>query len=617
MLKLKEAQKEEKVRWIFNYLSNNVNAADGSSMDPNANVGVKNVATMQSEVFKDLMIQLNRTIIKQYITKQFDEAMAEEYERQITDHEIYIHDETSLYPYCVAIDSTPFLYEGLRPLGGDTDAPQHLGSYVGGYLNLIFIIASQFAGAVADVSMLKDFHYFAKKTYGADYLKTNAKEIGDYFSQLVYSINTPAVSRGFQSVFYNISVFDEDYFKGLYSTSYFPDGSKAVDEWDGINALQKFFLSWFNAERDKSLLTFPVVTAALKKNKDDTLASEEYKEVVAKEFSEGHSFFVYMDQDVSSLSSCCRLKNNIADQLQSNLSNNTFAYTLGGTGISTGSKNVITINLNRMVQEGVDIKDILAKIYKYQIGYELWLRYLKDNKALTAYDAGYIDLEKQYLTIGINGVVEAAEYLGMKISDNETYISWLSDLLQTISEENTKMSKYYSNELGYKIMFNTEFVPAENLGVKNYKWDKADGYQVPSNRNLYNSYFYAVEDDSLNVADKFEMHGERTIKYLDGGSALHLNLNEHLTKEGFIKLLEAAARSGTNYWTYNVPTTICNKCGAIDKRDLDRCPKCGSKDIDKATRIIGYLRRISNFSEDRRVEANVRHYHKDNKTKEE
>ena len=392
---------------------------------------------------------------------------------------------------CTAIDSMPFIFEGLKNLGCETTAPKHLSSYAGGYYNLISIIASQFAGAVADVGMLKDFYYFAKKDYGENFLDTHRDIVEDRLSQIIYSLNTPAGTRGFQAIFYNTSVFDEFYFKGLYETSLYPDGSKVIDAWEGINKLQKFFLTWFNKEREKALLTFPVITAALKLNDDSSIASDEWKAYVAKEFSEGNSFFVYMDKDVSSLSSCCRLRNDISEQLE-----NTFAYTLGGTGISTGSQNVLTINMNRLVQDGRDLKEQLELMYKYQSAFTEWFHYLKATGMLPVYDAGYIALEKQYLTIGVNGVVEAAEYLGMKINYNSEYVSWLQDILGTMKDNNKQASKYYTNKLGYKVMFNTEFVPAENLGDKFYQWDKRDGYVVPDEevRNLYNSYFYAVED---------------------------------------------------------------------------------------------------------------------------
>jgi ribonucleoside-triphosphate reductase len=268
--------------------------------------------------------------------------------------------------------------------------------------------------------------------------------------------------------------------------------------------------------------------------------------------------------------------------------------------------------MNRLVQDGRDLKEQLALIYKYQSAFTVWFHYLKDNGKLPVYDAGYISLDKQYLTVGINGIVEAAEYLGLKANYNPEYVYWLQNILGTMKQENKNASKYYSDKLGYKVRFNSEFVPAEAAGAKLYKWDKRDGYQVPdeSVRNLYNSYFYPVEDKSVTVYDKIKLHGEETIKYLDGGSALHLNFEEHLTKEGWLKLLDITARFGANYWTYNVRSTICNVCGYIGKKDLDHCIKCGSTDVDKATRVIGYLRRESNFSEPRRIEASRRYKHK-------
>lgn len=608
MVRLNKTQLQDKVKWIRDYGHPTRNAADSSTMDANANVESKNIATMASEVHKDINIQVNRAILHGEISKLFDEQTADQYIEQLEEHQIYTHDETSLMPYCVAIDSTPFLYTGLTQLGGDSKAPQHLGSYCGGYINLAFAIASQFAGAVADVSLLKDFHYFAKKDYGTNYLETAEDKIKDHLSQIIYSINMPAATRGYQSIFYNTSVFDEFYFKGLYETAYYPDGTRVIEEWDGINALQKYFLSWFNKERSRAILTFPVITAALKLNDDGSIASDDWRDYIAKEFSEGHSFFVYMDKNVTSLSSCCRLRNDISDQLSGD-GENGFSYSLGAGGISTGSKNVITLNVNRMVQDGRDLVDEIHRIYKYQVAFESWFRQLKDQGLLPVYDAGFIALEKQYLTIGLNGVVEAAEYLGMTPSYNDEYVAWLQNLLGTISAENRKMAKHYSDMFGWKIMFNTEFVPAENLGVKNYNWDRKAGYVVPSNRNTYNSYFYAVESETTTVIDKLRLHGHDTIQYLDGGSALHLNLGEHLTKEGFTKLLDATAHAGANYWTYNVRTTICNECGNIDKRDLTTCPKCGATNVDHATRIIGYLRRESSFSKFRREEASHRTYH--------
>ena len=197
-------------------------------------------------------------------------------------------------------------------------------------------------------------------------------------------------------------------------------------------------------------------------------------------------------------------------------------------------------------------------------------------------------------------MVEAAESQGLDINLNEKYMSFVENILKTISEENEKATK----ETGYK--FNTEFVPAENLGVKNANWDKEDGLKV--NRNCYNSYLYKVEDDEISILDKFQMHGKRFMKYLDGGSAYHCNLAEYPTKEGFKKLLSVAAMEGCEYFCFNVRVTCCNECGYIDKHTLTKCSKCGSCKIDYATRVIGYLTKVSSWSKERREEHERRMY---------
>ena len=149
----------------------------------------------------------------------------------------------------------------------------------------------------------------------------------------------------------------------------------------------------------------------------------------------------------------------------------------------------------------------------------------------------------------------------------------------------------------------------ENLSAKNYKWDKKDGYWVSPNRILYSSYFYNPEDDSVNVLNKMTLHGREFVKYLDGGSANHTNLQEHLSQAQYRQLMKVAAKEGCNYFTFNVRNSVCNKCGYISKHTLNECPICGSKDIDYLTRVIGYLKRISSFSESRQEEAGMRKYH--------
>lgn len=589
MLRLNQDQIEIKKEYIRNYLKS-ANAADGSKLDANANVTHKNIATLESELNKDINIQINRSLVKEKIADEFGEELSEEYIRQIENHEIYVHDETSLKPYCVSISMYPFLFSGLTKLGGESKAPQHLESFCGSFVNLVFAISSQFAGALATVEFLMYFDYFARKDFGDDYLNTNRKNIENHLQHVVYAVNQPAAARGYQSAFWNISLYDKYYFDSMFGTFVFPDGSKPT--WNSLDSLQRYFMEWFNKERERAVLTFPVVTAAMLtengKTKDD-----EFTNMCAKELSEGNSFFMYLSDSADSLASCCRLRNEISD--------NSFSYSLGAGGVSTGSINVITINMNRLVQDGRKLAEEIDKVQKYQVAYRKLMEDYKQAGMLPVYDAGFISFEKQYLTIGINGMVEAAEYKGIEISDNSEYKEFVQDHLKIIYDAN----KEAKNKYGF--MFNTEFVPAENLGVKNASWDKADGYFVP--RECYNSYFYVVEDQNINHLDKLILHGEEMVRYLDGGSALHMNLEEYLDGSQFKKLIHAAATTGCNYFCTNVRVTICNSCGFINKKTRQSCDECGSKEIDHATRVIGYLKRVNNFSTPRQKEHDLRHYH--------
>lgn len=595
----------EKKQFIKDYAKAK-NAATGSKYDANANVTEKNIVTLNGELFKGDVIKVNRAILTDKIRELYGEGLAKEYIRMLEQHLLYKHDETSIMPYCVAITMYPFLLEGLQPIGGLSARPKNLDSFCGMFVNLVFAISSQFAGAVATGEFLMYFDYFARKEWGDDYWKRPEEMVDKHrnidktleqkFQQIVYSINQPAAARNFQSVFWNISYFDKNYFEGIFGEFYFPDGTQP--QWESLSWLQKKFAKWFNEERTKCILTFPVETMALLTNGEDVV-DEEYADFTAEMYSKGHSFFTYMSDSPDSLSSCCRLRNEVTD--------NQFSYSLGAGGIATGSKSVMTLNINRLVQDAVNngydmieyLRENVKKVHKFQTAYnELLKDYLKDG-LLTVYTAGFIDMKKQYLTIGVNGVIEAAEFLGIPVNDNPTYREFMQSILKTISDENRKARTK-------ELMFNTEFVPAENLGVKHANWDRKAGYVVP--RDCYNSYFYAVEDTSLTVLDKFKLHGKEYVQYLDGGSALHMNLDEHLSKEQYRNLLRVAAVNGTNYFTFNIPNTICNDCGHIDKRYLKECPKCGSKNVDYATRVIGYLKRISNFSQARQEEASRRFY---------
>lgn len=779
-------------QYIKDYMKSQ-NAATGSKFDSNANVTMKNVTTLAGELQKGKFIQLNRSRMRDMNMKLWGPVVAKEYDRMLESHELYKHDETApIYPYCVAITMYPMLLNGLRDLGGISRPPKHLRSFCGIFVNMVFTIAAQFAGAVATPEFLMYFDYFCRKEWGDDYFKkegdivevnasprTIEKVIEDYFQNVVYYLNQPAAARNFQcvtentqlwtpqgfkylkelkegdycyvwengiykiqkinklnvydynsdrdgklirfsgrnyqqtvtqshrvvykvpntdkfavreamelyghsklscpiagtlenkedypiwdellrlctyaltdgsviethgkyrltyymspnrtgfnevtqclnslgigytvvsskvsqfgtvneirltstdsynicrqlentkkkipgffrrlsqrqarivlncwaksdgqqlrdgrllmqcdneeiasalqevvllagygssieyhktpkldgtegrtlyvatylrdckrvsnyekvsytgkvwcpttdagvvvfresngvpyisgnSVFWNISYFDKNYFEGIFGDFVFPDGTKP--SWESLDWLQRKFMKWFNKERTKDLLTFPVETMALLTDGEDVL-DKEYADFTAEMQTEGHSFFVYMSDSPDSLSSCCRLRNEVQG--------NQFSYSLGAGGVATGSKSVMTLNINRLVQDAVakklSIQEYLREkvqlVHKFQTSYNELLKEFLKAGMLTVYNAGFIDLRKQYLTIGVNGVVEAAEFLGIKAKDTEDYQAFIQMILSTISEENKKARTK-------ELMFNTEFVPKRSGHIK-------------------------------------------------------------------------------------------------------------------------------------------------------
>lgn len=600
----------DRLKFLMDYCSAS-NAATGSKFDANANIENKNIATLIGELPKQSFIRLNRRMLTDRIKEMYGRELSDRYLELLNKHFIYKNDETSLANYCASITMYPWLLQGTIPVGGNSTAPTNLKAFCGGFANLVFIVSSMLSGACATPEFLMYMNYFVGMEYGKDYWKhaddvvdlskkqrTIDKVITDCFEQIVYTINQPTGARNFQAVFWNISYYDKYYFESIFGEFRFPDGSRP--DWDSLNWLQKRFMRWFNKERTKTILTFPVETMALL-SENGEVKDKEYADWTAQMYAEGHSFFTYMSDNADSLASCCRLRNEIQD--------NGFSYTLGAGGVSTGSKSVLTINLNRCIQYAVRenipymkfLEDVIDLMHKVQTAYNENLKDLSKKGMLPLFDAGFINIKRQYLTIGVNGLVEAAEFLGIKINDNPDYVKFVQDVLGLIETCN---KKFRTKDL----MFNCEMIPAENVGVKHAKWDREDGYVVP--RDCYNSYFYIVEDDSLNILDKFRLHGRKYIEHLTGGSALHMNLEEHLSREQYLQLLKVAAREGCNYFTFNIPNTICNDCGHIDKRYLGECPKCHSKNVDYATRIIGYMKRVSCFSMPRQKEAARRYYAK-------
>ena len=633
--------------FIRDYI-NASNASTGSKYDSNANVENKNIVTLGQELHKGKNIQQNRYIMHNKIKALYSKRIADQYIKDLESHVLYKHDESGTpgYPYCVAITMYPFLVDGLKNIGGQSTAPTDLKSYCGEFINLVYSVSSQFMGAVATPEFLMYMDYFIRRDYGDDYLnildkqveinrkgRTLEQVIENCFQQVVHSMNMPAGNRGYQTVFWNIGYFDKNYFEGVFGEFKFPDGTSP--KWETLSWLQKKFMKWFNEERTKYILTFPVETMAMLTDGHD-IVDKEYADFTSEMWAEGHSFFCYLSDSPDSLSSCCRLRNSLKDAEDEEHNHTTHQFSMGTASVATGSKSVMTINLNRVVQNATrdyfkDIEEITLesgqqvdvdkvkdkkllykyisdgitemteRVHKYQRAFNDIIKDFLNANMLDIYRAGFINMRKQYLTVGVNGLTDAAEFLSIDASLNPEYEEFVNMILETINISNRK-------DRTRDCMYNTEFVPGENLSNKNYNWDKKDGYYVSPKHIMYSSYFFNPEDTRLSILDKMKLHGNAFVKYLDGGQAAHLNINEHLSFDQYRQLLKVASEYGCSYFTFNCRNTVCNDCNYISKDTLEVCPKCGSKNLDYLTRIIGYLKRESSFCEPRQVEAKMRYY---------
>jgi ribonucleoside-triphosphate reductase len=618
---------KHKREYIENFISSSNTA--NATIDDNANVGTHNIGVLNAEIHKEDNQNTNMYLWEMELRRLYPDFDVKQMQRDFNTI-LYPHDSSSqiLMAYCMAVSMYPFLTSGLEKLGGKSAVPKSLESFCGIYINLVFALASEVKGAVATPEFLMYFDYFARKEWGNEYYtkthciitsehclkqRTILNQIHQYFQQVTYSINQVAGSRGMQSPFTNFSFFDKYFFEGMFGDFYFPDGTQPT--WESVNWLQQEYLHWLNQERLKCILTFPVCSYACVTTEDGEFKDKQAFDFICQEYSEGNSFFTYLSKTVDSLSSCCRLQNAVQE--------NQFNYTNGMVGVQTGSKNVITLNLSRIVQDwcksigGIPtvgnqydslkqyLINILDRVYKYQLAYNSLLQYGLKNHLYYSYDAGFINMNKQYLTIGVNALNQAAEYLGMKCNNNPEYRDFCRLIFNTIKEQNA-LHKTKDAQ------FNTEQTPCESAAIKLYNRDKKDRYWVPSDTNLYASYIFKPNDPEISVLDKIILHSsEFAADQCDGGTAAHLNLSEHLSKTQYEKLLKFAAKKGCKYLTFNIPNCECEKCGFIAKQPFKKCPKCGETEkIALWDRVIGYLVKVKNWSEGRQIEQKTRVYSK-------
>lgn len=607
-----------RINYMEKYSNSTSNAATSSETDANANVTIKNVANMEGEVYKKTNRLVQRYRMKKELNVLFPEV-AKQYEKDLDSHIIYAHDESqtpALKAYCMAATLYPLMLEGTGNIDGVTPTPPNdINSFSGQVTNLVFLLSSQVRGAVALGDYLVALNYYIIKEFGdkwydkldvitttdhCNYKRTIKDAIRKGMKQFIFGVNQPAGNRSYNSPFSNINFFDKYYYNALFKEFFYPDGTKP--EWVAIDKLQRIFMELLRELRLIKPLTFPVTSLCMLHDNNECLDLET-KKWAAEEWAKGSSFFMYLSNNPNSISSCCRVQNEIVD--------NTFNSTTGLTGIMTGSANVITLNLNRIIQNAIrnyanehgedeskykywgndareaisdELNEILERVYKYQIAYKTMLYDMEEKKMYSCCNAGYIYMSKLYCTIGAIGYVEAAKYLGLDINDNKDYKDFLKFIFSIIQEGNKKHSIHDPKR---PFIFNLEAIPGENLAVKLYEWDKNDGYEVPDDQVCFSSYFFRQWDKDLTVLDKLKLHNKEVNQYCGGGQACHIHLDEHLNEKQYTKLIDFAVHEGCNYFTFNIPMSECKDCGHVVNAPIHKCPNCGSTNIDWWVRIIG------------------------------
>ena len=490
-----------RLNYMDTYKDSGVNASTSSETDANANVASKNVANLEGEVYKVTNRIIQRQRMKDKLNKLYPgQELGRQYIKDLENHIIYTHDEAStpvLKPYCKAVTLYPLMLKGVGNIDGVTpSAPNDIQSFSGQVTNAVFLFSSQCKGAVALGDYFIALNYYVIQEFGpvwydkVDEVVTNSHFLHQYtvghyirkgMKQFIYGINQPAGNRSYNSPFSNVSFYDKVYFKSLFGEFYYPDGTQP--EWNAIDKLQRIFMQLLREIRLIKPLTFPVTTMALVHNGKEYL-DHEYKELCAEEWAKGGSFFCYTSDNPTSLASCCRVLNEMSD--------NTFSSTTGMTGVMTGSCNVITLNINRIVQDYIhtwknwedhivdgkcafpfewfsesfsDLKNylinILERVYKYHIAYKTMLYEMEDAKMFSDCNAGYIYMRKLYSTIGLIGYCEAAQFLGLSVSNNKEYKDFLKLVFGTVKEENKKNSIHDSKR---PFLFNSEAIP-KSLGM--------------------------------------------------------------------------------------------------------------------------------------------------------
>ena len=507
---------------------------------------------------------------------------------------------------CFAYDLKDLAEKRLFFLNAFTAEPQkHLSTFVDFVKEFISFASNRSSGAVGLPNLIPYMYYFWKKDCEGGY----ATKSDDYYARqqiqrFIYAVNQPYVRDGMQSAFTNVSVFDYNYLEALFGGSEFPDGTFMIDYLEEIKEFQKLFMEVVSDIRSHNMFTFPVLTISLLRQ-NGKFMDEEFARWGVEHNRKWNDSNLFIDDSVTSLSNCCRLKSNIDDLGYFN--------SIGGTALKVGSVKVSTVNLARIALESKNEQEYLVKL---RDTVELDCKVLDvvrhiiernvEKGLLPNFTKGLVDFEHLYNTVGIIGIYETMKTFGYTKEDEfgNTYYTPEADAFgKKIFEVIHRTKDQFALDKNYKI--NLEQVPGETAAVK---MQKADMLLYPDtvidDLPLYGNQFIPLGikttlNERIRIASLFD-------SYCNGGSIAHINIDAPFDSfEKAWKMTEYIADQGLTYFAFNTKIQACEHNHAFFG---DKCPECGGPVATEFTRIVGFYTPIKTWSKERRKEYDMREW---------
>ena len=580
-----------------------------ASVDGNANVGHKDIVTLMNEMPKPHQKLLAFNKIYYEINKKYGFKAANRWLELEWTKALYMHDaNTSTFkPYCYSYDLKRLAEEGLFFIEGFNAEPaKHLVTFVDFVKEFINYTSNRTSGACGLANLIPYMYYFWDRDVKAGYYTISPEAYAKQnIQRFIYAVNQPCVRDGMQSAFTNTSIFDHAYLEALFGGAEFPDGAFMIDEIEGIMDFQKLFLKTMSEIRSKNMFTFPVNSISLLRSKDGKFADPKFAEWACGHNMIWYDSNLFIDDSVTSLSNCCRLKSNIDDL--------GFFNSIGGTALRVGSVKVSTINLARLALEHNNEKDYLIAlrdVCETNLQALDCVRHIikrnVDKGLLPNYQDGLIDITTQYNTIGVMGIYEAIKSFGYLTVDefgNTFYTEEAFAFGKKIFDVIHNTKSQFGLDKDY--MINVEAIPGEQCASK---MQKADTMLYPDkvvdDLPLYGNLFIPLGikttlQERIRIAAAFD-------EFCNGGSILHANIEGPFASfEQAWDMLNYIADQGVTYFAFNTKIQACKHNHAFYGTV---CPECGCPVETEYTRIVGFYTPVKTYSKERKAEYKMREW---------